>query len=69
MKSIVKVEIIARECAGIHCSICLSFCPSNAIFINNSACVDAKKCIGCGKCAENICPNYAISIIQEEVII
>lgn len=55
-----KSRINADECVGRWCDICVDVCSSDAIWINNVAHVDVNKCTGCGKCAENICPNYAI---------
>ncbi len=44
---------------------CASFCPQNAITIENGvANVDPKKCIGCGICERN-CPHSIIHIIND----
>jgi ferredoxin len=53
------------ECVGKWCAICAIICPEEAIMINETAWVEDEKCIGCGKCIKNICPNWAISLVEE----
>lgn len=66
MRAKTRVMIRIEECAGRDCAICSTVCPTEAITVDSVARVDEDKCIGCGTCADNICPNYAISIIYEE---
>jgi len=66
MKAKNRAVIRIEECAGGDCAICSTVCPTEAIAVDSVACVDEDKCIGCGICADNVCPNYAISIVHEE---
>ena len=46
----------------IGCTLCEKQCEYGAIVMeNNIPVIDAKKCVGCGKCAEK-CPKKIITI-------
>ena len=59
-----KKRAVVAGCTG--CDTCRWLCNFNAItFDHNGAHIDANKCTGCGKCADN-CQSYAINIIELE---
>jgi len=54
-----------NKCVG--CGICITYCPVDAIFINNGVAeVNHDKCILCRSCIEE-CPQNAIREIAEEL--
>jgi NAD-dependent dihydropyrimidine dehydrogenase PreA subunit len=59
------INISKNKCVG--CGICITYCPVDAIFINNGVAeVDHDKCIFCRSCIEE-CPQNAIREILEEL--
>ena len=54
-----NLRLCTKDC------LCLYVCPSGATDTENSI-IDAKKCIGCGACAD-ACPSGAISIMPREL--
>jgi uncharacterized Fe-S center protein len=62
--STVGPRINVERCRG--CSLCLDYCPANAISLQNKkAAIDGHRCIGCGECTV-ICPQGAIEIQWDE---
>ena len=54
-----NLRLCTKDC------LCLYVCPSGATDTENSI-IDAKKCIGCGACAD-ACPSGAISMMPREL--
>lgn len=54
-----SLRLCTKDC------LCLYVCPSGATDTENSI-IDAKKCIGCGACAD-ACPSGAISMMPREL--
>lgn len=56
-----KLTINPSWCKG--CGICVAFCPTKALALENDKIViaDIDKCIQCGAC-ELRCPDYAIYV-------
>ena len=52
-------EVDAESCTA--CEICVSFCPMDAIEINQTAFINRDRCIGCGVCVTK-CPSEAIHL-------
>ncbi|OPY69474.1 MAG: Hydrogenase-4 component A [Syntrophorhabdaceae bacterium PtaU1.Bin034] len=62
--STVGPKINVERCKG--CSLCLDYCPANAISVKNKrAVIEGHSCIGCGECTV-ICPQGAIEIQWNE---
>jgi uncharacterized Fe-S center protein len=62
--STVGPKINVERCKG--CSLCLDYCPANAISVKNKrAAIEGHACIGCGECTV-ICPQGAIEIQWNE---
>lgn len=62
--STVAPKISQKTCKG--CSLCLQYCPSNAIYVGEKiAQIDPTRCIGCGECIV-MCPYKAIEIQWDE---
>ncbi len=60
MHSAVKPKVGADACKV--CSVCLKWCPADAIIITDkTAVIEHDKCLGCGECTV-ICPSRAIKI-------
>mgnify|MGYP006278260127 CR=1 FL=1 len=60
MHSTVLPDIDEEDC--VKCKECISWCPEDAIVINEEeSYIDHDKCIGCGECVTT-CPTDAISI-------
>jgi len=58
-----KPEIIAKKC--VACGSCVEWCPSGAITVGKTACIDGEKCIGCGECYA-ICRYGAVKFTWSE---
>lgn len=59
-------SVLRDKCNG--CSICIKWCPANAISIENGkAIIVQNSCIGCGECTV-VCKNGAIEIKWSESI-
>lgn len=58
-----KTKVISDDCN--QCGICVSYCPVDAINIEEKE-FDLEKCIGCYGCV-NRCPVDAISVTSEEM--
>jgi len=58
--------VITDKCGG--CSICIGYCPENAIKLNKNkkAEIDYDYCKGCMICA-NVCPKHAIKVEKEKL--
>jgi len=59
-----QAQVNAEDCTG--CTICVDYCPMNAISMNdedNMAEINSDLCIGCGLCASN-CPVEAIELLE-----
>lgn len=61
-----KKPVIDQE-KCVKCSICWTFCPDSAIFVNEKGeyHVNYDYCKGCLICAEE-CPFSAIDVVSEE---
>ncbi|MGD0230449.1 MAG: DUF362 domain-containing protein [Syntrophorhabdales bacterium] len=58
--SSVAPQINVKRCKG--CSLCLDYCPANAISITGKkAAIEGHRCIGCGECIVT-CPQGAVEI-------
>ena len=60
-----EVEFYRAWCKG--CSICASFCPTEALSMNNKGepeVVNPKLCIGCAWC-EMRCPDFAVRVKEK----
>lgn len=57
----INIIINTDECVGKWCRLCVDICPCNAIWIDNVAHINQSICTKCGKCTQNVCPNYAIN--------
>ena len=51
------VKIDEGKCTG--CGACVSVCPTEAITVNEKACIDEEKCVECSACVSE-CPVGAI---------
>lgn len=49
----------------VACGVCASWCPENAIELNESAVIDDDKCVGCAECIA-VCPERAVRIRWNE---
>jgi Na+-translocating ferredoxin:NAD+ oxidoreductase RNF subunit RnfB len=60
-------EINVDACSG--CETCVERCWFHAIHLNDEgyACVDEKKCLGCGQCAIG-CPEDAIKLVEKRPV-
>jgi uncharacterized Fe-S center protein len=54
---------IRDSCVG--CGVCASWCPTDAITVEERALIDETKCIGCGECIA-VCPEKAVGIRWNE---
>ncbi len=63
MHSQVVPYIDEKRCTG--CSLCVEWCPEQAISLHSSARIDKKLCIGCCECV-GTCPEKAIRIVWNE---
>ncbi|MCX5832166.1 MAG: 4Fe-4S binding protein [Deltaproteobacteria bacterium] len=57
-----EIDIFKAWCKS--CGICVAFCPSGALAIDDAGAPfvkDAQKCVRCGQC-ELRCPDFAISV-------
>ncbi|MGA3175616.1 MAG: DUF362 domain-containing protein [Syntrophorhabdales bacterium] len=62
--STVGPAINVERCKG--CSLCLDYCPANAIKLSNKkATIEGHRCIGCGECIL-VCPQGAVEIQWNE---
>lgn len=62
--STVAPEVNVEKCKG--CSLCLNYCPANAISIKQKrAAIEGHRCIGCGECVV-VCPQGAVEIQWNE---
>ena len=62
--STVRPRISVEKCEG--CSLCLDYCPSNAISLREKkAFIEGHRCIGCGECSV-VCPTGAVEIEWNE---
>ena len=60
-----RVEINFSWCKS--CSICVAFCPTDALTADEVGTPDftyPEKCTGCGLC-EMMCPDFAIEVIKQ----
>lgn len=60
------IVIFPDWCKG--CAICVSFCPTKALALNEygkAQAVAIEECINCGFC-ENHCPDFAILVRPKE---
>ena len=59
------IRVIAEECIGQYCCLCVAACPSGAISIlEDVANIDRKKCVECKECIKE-CPNWALVFYEE----
>ncbi len=57
-----KAVIRVRRGWCKNCEVCIEFCPTDALFMENGRLeVKADACILCGKC-EQRCPDFAILV-------
>lgn len=59
------VEINLQWCKT--CSICVAFCPTNALSADDVGTPhfsNPEKCTGCGLC-EMMCPDFAIEVVKK----
>lgn len=62
--STVSPRVNVQQCKG--CSLCLDYCPANAIAIKEKkANIEGHRCIGCGECIV-MCPQGAVEIEWNE---
>lgn len=60
-----RVEINLQWCKS--CSICVAFCPTNALMADDMGApqfTHPEKCTGCGLC-EMMCPDFAIEVFKK----
>ncbi len=60
-----KIKIHKLRCKS--CGICVSFCPKKVLAQDESQrlyVLDPSECIGCNICSQ-VCPDFAIEVIQE----
>ena len=64
MKKVKRIEIKESWCKG--CEICVAFCPTNVLAMENGKAVvkDLDQCTACMMC-ELRCPDFAISVLTE----
>lgn len=58
------IPMTGEVCSG--CGLCAKECPVGAIPVDNSAKIDAEKCISCMRCV-NLCPKQAREIAEEKL--
>jgi Na+-translocating ferredoxin:NAD+ oxidoreductase subunit B len=56
-------EVDDKACTA--CETCVSFCPMDAIEVNETAIINRDRCIGCGVCVTK-CPSGAIHLRNKE---
>ncbi len=58
------VEAIQKdEDKCVHCGVCISICPTEALRFNGEkkVVIEAEKCVHCGSCVK-VCPTQALSL-------
>ena len=69
----VEVETLVEEVKWweercIHCTACLTYCPTQALYLDRATMMvgfDEEKCIACELCL-NVCPYRAVEIAAEK---
>lgn len=57
--SALVAQVDTEKCTG--CAACVSFCPEDAISMNETAHIEIKTCTGCAQCITK-CPQFALSL-------